>query len=73
MTSITKRPVPEGYSQDWDQSIWNVGVVFEWSKYYKKFLLRGRISLKPGETLVECLERHDYRTNGDFEVFFVEE
>lgn len=71
MTAITNRKIPEGYTLEWDQSVWNVGIVFEWSEYFKKFLLRGRISLKPGETLVECLERNEYRTNGDFEVFFV--
>lgn len=71
MTAITNREIPEGYTLEWDQSIWNVGIVFAWSEQFKKFLHRGIISLKPSETLVECLERHSYRTNGDFEVFFV--
>ena len=74
MKPITQRPIPEGYTTEWDNTIWNVGIVFLWSDIFDDYLQSGRITVKPGDTLAEAFEREMNEPMWkEFEVFFVNE
>ena len=46
-----ERPVPDGYTEEWDSATWNVGFVFRWSEVYEAWLeLSVQLTVKPGQT-----------------------
>jgi hypothetical protein len=73
-TATTAEP-PEGFIEDWNDSIWNVGFVFMWSPVYDDWLSDGRITVKPGDTLPEAWDRarpDQLFTPKDFNIFFTD-
>jgi len=48
------REMPEGFRLDWDNTTWNIGFVFEWSEPFKKYILRGTITIRPNQSLAEA-------------------
>lgn len=71
-------PAPEGFTREWDDSIWNAGHVFRWSPVFGGFVrdvnFRAGITVKPGECLQDAYKRaygehYDPTTT---EIFFVE-
>ena len=74
MTPITKREVPEGFTIEWDDTIWNVGHPFMWSDVYSGYLkMTGVLTVKPGQTLPEAWDAfYDQPMFSEYEIFFVE-
>jgi len=72
MTTTTK-PIPDGYTDQWDRTVWNVGHVFRWSEVYSAWLdCNVRLSVKPNMTLEQAYEgRMDEPMWPDYAVFFV--
>ena len=72
MTSVSNRPVPDGYTEKWDSAIWNVGFVFRWSEVYEAWLgYSGMVTVKPGQTLCEAFEESVGEPMwNDFTIFF---
>lgn len=66
---------PDGYTEKWDNSIWNVGYVFWWSDFYGKWLdCDHRVTVKPGQTLIDAYP--DGRVglhSGEYGIFFYKE
>lgn len=57
MTNVTSKPVPDGYTVEWDNTIWNVGHIFRWSDLYEGWLnYEHRVTVKPGQGLGEVFE-----------------
>ena len=56
MSNVANRPVPDGYTEKWDSTVWNVGWAFRWSEVYNDWLLVGRLTVKPGQSLSEAFE-----------------
>ena len=74
MTPVSNRPVPDGYTEDWNSEHWNVGIVFRWSRVYDAWLECGRCTVKPGQTLSEAYEAWaDEPMWTDYTIFFAEE
>ena len=73
MTSVSNRPVPDGYTEEWDDTVWNVGYVFQWSAVYEAWLdHRIRLTVKPGQSLCEAFEAHmDEPMWNEYTIFFV--
>lgn len=72
MTPITNRPIPEGYTIEWNKETWNVGFLFIWSEVFENYLTSGRITVRPNETIPEALVREGLG-GSDYEVFFLAE
>ena len=74
-TSLTNRPIPDGFQLDWDSKVWNVGHVFVWSEFFKTYTQsNSNISIKPGETLAAAFKRHcGIDLTNDYEIFFAGE
>ena len=71
MTNALKlidRPFPDGYTEDHDSSVWNVGEVFSWSEVHECWLdCNVRLTIKPNvpialafEDLMGCPMWDDY-------------
>lgn len=75
MTTVANRPVPDGYTEEWDSTIWNVGHVFMWSDVYECWLDHDlMITVKPGQTLSEAYTAvTDEPLWKQYNVFFVDE
>ena len=74
LTALTADP-PEGFIEEWDNSIWNVGFVFRWSSVYEAWLADGMISVRPNDTLAQAWDRdrpNELFTTNDFNIFFSE-
>ncbi len=57
MTTVSNRPAPDGYTEEWDSEGWNVGFIFRWSDVYDDWLDCGVVvTVKPGQTLSEAFE-----------------
>lgn len=57
MTPVSNRPVPDGYTEEWDDSIWNAGHIFKWSNVCGLWLDCERlVTVRPGQTLSEAYE-----------------
>jgi hypothetical protein len=56
MKPITSRPIPEGFTLEWDNTIWNVGHTFQWSDVFQQYMKQGTIAVKPGQTLPEAFQ-----------------
>ena len=68
-----EHPTPDGYTKEWDFTLWNVGHVFRWSDVYEAWLECGRCTVKPGQTLGEAFEAWaDHPMWLDYAVFFAE-
>jgi hypothetical protein len=73
-TYYQDRPVPDGYTEDYDCQLWNVGHVFRWSDVYEAWLdCEVRLSIKPNMTIGQAFaEQMDHPMWLDYSVFFVE-
>lgn len=59
MTTVTSRPVPDGYTEKWDKTVWNNGFVFRWSEAYDDWLkCELVVTVKPGQSLWTAFEAH---------------
>lgn len=74
MANATTQPAPDGYTENYDSSLWNVGHVFSWSNVYEAWLdCSVRLSIKPDMPISEAFEeRMDHPMWDEFAVFFVE-
>lgn len=74
MTPASNRPVPTGYTEHWDFTIWNVGHVYLWSDVYRAWMKCGRCTVKPGQVLGDAFEAWAGHSMWlDYSIFFVEE
>jgi len=74
MPYIAERPIPAGYTEHWDFTIWNVGIVFEWSDVFKAWVELGRCTVKPGQVLHEAFaDWTDGPMKLDHSIFFIKE
>ena len=71
----SEKPIPDGYTNQWDRAIWNVGHVFLWSEVYSVWLdCNVRLTVKPDTTLEQAYEdRMGEPMWSDYAVFFVNE
>lgn len=71
--ATTTEPPPDGFTESYDPTTWNVGHVFRWSDVYKAWLdCDCRISIKPNTNIAESFEEQtDESIIGQY-VFFVE-
>jgi hypothetical protein len=66
--------VPAGFQPSWNAKQWNVGFCFEWIELYGKFLERGTLTVKPGQTLPDAWKKQfNEKMSAECEIFFVEE
>lgn len=72
MTPVSNRLVPDGYTEEWDNTIWNAGFLFQWSDVYEGWLYAGVVlTVKPDQTLSEAFEgRMDEPMWSDYTIFF---
>ena len=72
--AVIDRPLPEGYTEDHDSSIWNVGEVFSWSEVYETWLdCNVRLTIKPNVPVDLAFEdAMDCPMWDDYAVFFTE-
>ena len=74
-TPIHNRPIPHGYKLEWDPTLWNVGYLFSWSEVFGAYVLQsnqmggGAVTVRPGETIGESLQREGF-TDRDYTLFF---
>ena len=73
MTAVSNRPVPDGYTEEWDSAYWTTGFVFRWSKVYEAWLdCHVQITVKPGQSLSSAYFGHmDEPMWNDYTIFFV--
>lgn len=75
-TPVSMREPPDGFQEEWDRGLWNVGHVFRWSEVYSAWCdCQHRITVKPGQTLAEAYETavDEPLWPGDMSVFFTAE
>lgn len=71
--AVTNIPAPDGYTENHDSTVWNVGFVFWYSNVYEAWLEDAVISVRPGQTGSEALEeRTDYSEWAGYKVFYSE-
>lgn len=72
MTTVSNRQVPDGYTEEWNSTTWNVGFVFVWSEVYEAWMdACVMITVKPGQALREAFEaRMGEPMWRDYTVFF---
>lgn len=74
MTPLSNRPIPDGFTEEWDSTLWNVGIVFFWSEVFETWLEHGRCTVKPGQSLCEAYEVWaDEPMGSEYSIFFVRE
>lgn len=62
---------PNGFQYDWDETIWNVGFVFKWSKFYNEWIMTyQRVSVPPKTSLAEVMLKHNIPLFGEYDIFF---
>ena len=68
-------PVPDGFTDRWDCTIWNVGFVFRWSEVYSGWLnCEIRVTVKPNMALSDAFEdRMDEPMWPEYAIFFLRE
>lgn len=72
MPDVMGIPAPDGYTEDHDSTVWNVGFVFWYSRVYEDWLQDAVISVRPGQSGTEALEeRTDYSEWGGYRVFYL--
>lgn len=58
VTPVTKRPIPDGYTLDYNPDIWNVGHVFRWAEFFGQYAKDTQlVSIAPNEKLAVAYER----------------
>jgi len=74
-TYSADRPVPDGWTAEWDFTIWNRGKVFRWSDVYEAWLdCEAWVTVKPNMTIEAAFEdRMDHPMWLDYSIFFVDE
>jgi hypothetical protein len=72
MLNATTAAPPDGYTEDYDCQLWNVGHVFRWSDVYEAWLdCEVRLTIKPNMPISEAFEdRMDHPLWKDYAVFF---
>lgn len=72
MTIVMDRPMPDGYTEDYDSTVWNAGFVYRWSEVYEAWLDCERvITVKPGQSVFDAFEdRMDCPLWDGYAVFF---
>ena len=72
MSNATTQPAPDGYTEEYDSSTWNVGHVFFWSAVYDCWLdCNVRLTVKPGVPVEDAFEaRMDRPMWAGYAVFF---
>ncbi len=73
MMTETIRELPDGYTDQHDSTIWNVGHVFSWSNVYEAWLdCNGQLTVKPNMTVRDAFENFmDHPMWDNYAVFFV--
>ena len=74
MRPVTSRKIPDGYQLDWNDQIWNVAYAFQWSEFYGCNMEKGRMNVRPNDSLAESFEiafKEPYTS--EYEVFFLKE
>mgnify|MGYP006292889383 CR=1 FL=1 len=71
-TDCPARPVPDGWTDQWDSTLWNAGRVFRWSDVYEAWLdCQVSVTVKPLESIDTAFERRmDHPMYLDYAVFF---
>jgi hypothetical protein len=74
-TDSPERTAPDGWTAEWDTTVWNRGKVFRWSDVYEAWLdCEVWLSIKPFMTIGDAFEdRMDHPMWLDYAVFFVDE
>jgi len=69
------RAIPDGYTDQYDSTIWNVGHVFRYSDVYDGWLdCNIRLSIKPDESIVDAYTAYTDEPMFDvYSVFFASE
>ena len=72
MTAVSSRSVPDGFTGEWDSTIWNVGFVFRWSDVYEVWLdCNISLTVKPGQALCEAFDdRMEGPPRPEYTIFF---
>lgn len=65
--------IPEGYTDQHDSDIWNIGYVFQWSNVYECWMnCEIRLTIKPNASVDIAFEdRMEYPMSSDYTVFFI--
>lgn len=71
-TYSPNRPTPDGFTGEWDTTVWNAGFIFMWSDVYDAWLDCERlVTVKPFMTIEEAFEdRMDSPMWLDYAIFF---
>jgi hypothetical protein len=74
-TDSPDRPIPDGFTSEWDCTVWNRGKVYLWSDVYEAWLDCDLwVSIKPFESIGSAFERRmDHPMWLCYAVFFVDE
>jgi hypothetical protein len=71
MTVVSNRPVPDGFTAEWNHTVWNVGFVFRWSDVYEAWLACGECAVRPGQMLSDAFaEWSGQPMFDDYAIFF---
>ncbi len=69
--AVMNIPAPDGYTEDHDSTLWNVGHVFLYSNFYECWLEDAVISVRPDQSDSDALsERTDYSEWSGYRVFY---
>lgn len=73
--NVLLRDPPEGFTEDWNPELWNVGFVFRWSDVFESWLdCRILLTVKPHQTLADAFEKRVREPMfPEYNVFFVKE
>ena len=74
-TPLHKMDPPDGFTEDWNTTIWNVGFVFRWSEVFECWLdCQIVLTVRPNQTLSEAYElRMGEPLVVGYDIFFVNE
>jgi len=66
------RPIPDGFTNQWNPLVWNAGFVYRWSDVYSCWLdCEDMVTVKPNMTLDQAFEdRMDHPMWLDYAIFF---
>ena len=74
MMDATTAPAPDGYTDEYDYTAWNVGHVFRWSDVYEAWLdCEVRLTVRPNMTIEHAfVARMNHPMWNAYAVFFAE-
>lgn len=72
---VSNRPVPFGFQEDWNATIWNVGHVFTWSPVFAQWIKTGAmVSVRPDQCIADAFcAAMGRKMDNDTTLFFVED